>query len=142
VVEVEMITTNQPDTDGRMNQSLTEAECLCLLAGESIGRVVYTDGVLPTAFPVNYRLLNRSIVFRTKPDARILRSSGDLYVSFEIDRFDEAARTGWSVLVTGRCRPLHPDLVDADRDTRASAHRGSLPGISVDAVSGRRLEEP
>ncbi len=67
VTEVEMITTSktEDEADARVNQALTEAECMCLLAGESIGRVVYTDGALPTAFPVNYRLLNRSIVFRT-----------------------------------------------------------------------------
>lgn len=97
-----MITAIEPESDERMNRALTEAECLCLLADESIGRVVYTDGVLPTAFPVNYLLRNRSIVFRTKSDARLLTASPELFVSFEIDRFDETSRTGWSVLVTGR----------------------------------------
>jgi nitroimidazol reductase NimA-like FMN-containing flavoprotein (pyridoxamine 5'-phosphate oxidase superfamily) len=134
-----MITTSELET-GRMNQSLTEAECMCFLAGESIGRVVYTDGVLPTAFPVNYRLLNRSIVFRTKPTARVLMAGPDLYVSFEIDRFDELTHTGWSVLVTGRCRPLHPGIAETVLDTWASTHRGSLHGISIDVIAGRRLE--
>jgi nitroimidazol reductase NimA-like FMN-containing flavoprotein (pyridoxamine 5'-phosphate oxidase superfamily) len=139
-MEVDMITPVEPEIDGRMNQSLSEAECMCLLAGELVGRVVYTDGVLPTAFPVNYRLLNRTIVFRTKPTARILMGSPDLPVSFEIDRFDEQARTGWSVLVTGRCRPLHPDIAEAVLDTWASTHRSSLHGISIDVIAGRRLE--
>jgi nitroimidazol reductase NimA-like FMN-containing flavoprotein (pyridoxamine 5'-phosphate oxidase superfamily) len=126
--------------EGRTNRALTEAECLCLLAEHSIGRIVYTDGVLPTAFPVNYQLLNRSIVFRTKPGARLLATDPDLYVSFEIDDVDTQARTGWSVLVTGRCRPLHPDVADAALDTWASTHRGSLRGISIDVIVGRRLE--
>ena len=135
-----MITVIEPEIDERMNRALTEAECLCLLAEESIGRVVYTDGVLPTAFPVNYLLLNRSIVFRTKSDARLLTASPELFVSFEIDRFDEQTRTGWSVLVTGRCRPLHPALAGSVLDTWASMRRGALRGISMDVVSGRRLE--
>lgn len=137
-----MITTSktEDEADARVNQALTEAECMCLLAGELIGRVVYTDGALPTAFPVNYRLLNRSIVFRTKPDARVLLTSPDLYVSFEIDRFDEDARTGRSVLVTGRCLPLHPTIAGSLLDTWASTDRTSLHGISIDVVVGRRLE--
>ena len=130
----------QYETDERMIRSLTEAECMCLLAGESVGRIVYTDGVLPTAFPVNYRLLNRRIVFRTKPTARVLMGSPDFRVSFEIDRSDEQTRTGWSVLVTGRCRPFHPDIAEADLDTWASTHRSSVQGISIDVISGRRLE--
>jgi nitroimidazol reductase NimA-like FMN-containing flavoprotein (pyridoxamine 5'-phosphate oxidase superfamily) len=135
-----MSTPAVPVTDGRTNRALTEAECLCLLAREAIGRIVYTDGVLPTAFPVNYLLLNRSIVFRTKPDARILAADPDLYVSFEIDHFDAQTRTGWHVLVTGRCRPLHPDVAAAALDTWASSHRGSLRGISIDVIVGRALE--
>lgn len=136
-----MMTTMKPGTQEheRTSRPLTEAECLCLLSEESIGRVVYTDGVLPTAFPVNYQVQNRTIVFRTKPDARVLTTL-DLYVSFEIDRFDEQARTGWSVLVTGQCRPLHPDLAGTGLDTWASDHRSSLNGISIDVISGRRLE--
>lgn len=137
-----MITVIEAESDERMNRALTEAECLCLLAGESLGRVVYTDGVLPTAFPVNYLLRNRSIVFRTSPDARLLTANPERFVSFEIDHFDEQTRTGWSVLVTGRCRPLHPDLADAALDTWASMRRGALRGISMDVVSGRRLEKP
>lgn len=135
-----MIRATQAPPDGRTNRALTEAECLCLLAEEWVGRVVYVDGVLPTAFPVNYLLMNRSIVFRTKSDARLLTADPELAVSFEIDRFDEQERTGWSVLVTGRCRPLHPGLADTSLDTWASLRRGVLRGISCDIVSGRRLE--
>jgi uncharacterized protein len=134
-----MMTMIEPVGQERTNRALTEAECLCLLSEESIGRVVYTDGVLPTAFPVNYQVLNRTIVFRTKHDARVLTTL-DLYVSFEIDRFDEQSRAGWSVLVTGQCRPLHPNLAGAGLDTWASDNRSSLNGISIDVISGRRLE--
>jgi len=135
-----MIATSEPEARGRTNQALTEAECICLLAGESIGRVVYTDGVLPSAFPVNYLLLNRSIVFRTKPDARVLLTGQEPYVSFEIDHVDELTRSGWSVLVTGRCLPLHPTIAGTLLDTWASTVRTSLHGISIDVVVGRRLE--
>ncbi len=135
-----MSTPTHPEAAERMNQVLTEAQCLTLLAGESIGRVVYSDGVLPTAFPVNYQLLNKTIVFRTKSDARVLTTGNGLYVSFEIDRFDDQARIGWSVLVTGRCRPLHPDVAGTGLDTWASTHRSLLIGISIDVISGRRLE--
>jgi nitroimidazol reductase NimA-like FMN-containing flavoprotein (pyridoxamine 5'-phosphate oxidase superfamily) len=60
--------------------------------------------------PVNYRMYEGTIVFRTTQDSPLdedLRTGieGAGYkVAFEIDSIDVAARTGWSVLIQGAAR--------------------------------------
>ena len=76
-------------------------ECLRLLRGESVGRVVYTAGAIPVATPVNYVVDGDAVVFRTRPGSRLAKGTSGAVVSFEVDRVDEATASGWSVLVTG-----------------------------------------
>jgi hypothetical protein len=55
--------------------------------------------------PVNYRLFEGTIVFRTAADSpteedlRTGIARAEYKVAFEIDDFDMAAREGWDVLV-------------------------------------------
>lgn len=90
---------------------LTPSECLALLAGEEIGRVVYCDRLGPLAVPVNFALDQGTIVFRTAPDnalAAHLRESSTC--AFEVDRIDPATRSGWSVVLRGSAALVrHPD---------------------------------
>jgi nitroimidazol reductase NimA-like FMN-containing flavoprotein (pyridoxamine 5'-phosphate oxidase superfamily) len=53
------------DSAQRQLGSLSEEECQTQLARGQIGRVVFVDGRGPAALPVNYRVLNDDIVFRT-----------------------------------------------------------------------------
>ena len=65
-----------------------------------------TPGPAPAAggrvviLPVNFAVAEKVIIFRTAPDT-LLAAYGNAPVSFEADRFDEAHREGWSVLVQG-----------------------------------------
>jgi nitroimidazol reductase NimA-like FMN-containing flavoprotein (pyridoxamine 5'-phosphate oxidase superfamily) len=75
-------------------------ECRHLLATEEVGRLGLIDGATPAIFPVNYVLDGEAVVFRTAPGTKL--SEGPRHqVAFEIDAFDRAERTGWSVLVVG-----------------------------------------
>ncbi|GAA0937965.1 pyridoxamine 5'-phosphate oxidase family protein [Pseudonocardia zijingensis] len=80
---------------------LAEAECLGLLAGKSIGRVVFTDAALPAAQPVSYLLDGTEVVFRTGGGAKLATATRGAVVAFEVDEIDTATRTGWSVLGVG-----------------------------------------
>lgn len=82
-------------------ETLTREECLRLIAEAEFGRVVYTEGALPSCTPVNYALDGAAIVFRTTPHSRLARATADAVVAFEVDEVDPVRRTGWSVLVTG-----------------------------------------
>ncbi|HEY6311613.1 MAG TPA: pyridoxamine 5'-phosphate oxidase family protein [Streptosporangiaceae bacterium] len=82
-------------------QELTKAECFELLAGEHLGRVAVTDDRGPVVFPVNFVLDRHTVVFRTEEGTKLHAAGRGSRVCFEADRTDQAARTGWSVIVRG-----------------------------------------
>ena len=53
------------------------------------------------SFPVNFTVDGRSVHIRTAAYSAAARECDDSPVAFEIDMFDEAERSGWSVLMRG-----------------------------------------
>src|SRR5215213_11640787 len=89
---------------------LTRTECLRLLAGGVIGRIICTDGALPTAQPVNYLLDGEEIIFRTANGSKLAAATRHAVVGFQVDEIDPRTRTGWSVLGVGEANEIvHPD---------------------------------
>jgi nitroimidazol reductase NimA-like FMN-containing flavoprotein (pyridoxamine 5'-phosphate oxidase superfamily) len=82
-------------------QELTKSECFALLSGQRLGRVAVIDDQGPAVFPVNFVLDRHMVVFRTDEGTKLDAAARGSRVAFEIDGTDEAARTGWSVLVRG-----------------------------------------
>ena len=82
-------------------RELTRSECFELLAGGQLGRVAVTDDHGPVVFPVNYVLDRHTVVFRTEPGTKLQAAGRGGRVCFEADGTDQAARTGWSVIVRG-----------------------------------------
>ena len=82
-------------------QELTKAECFELLSAERLGRVAVVDDQGPIIFPVNFVLDRHMVVFRTDEGTKLDAAARGSRVAFEIDGTDEAARTGWSVLIRG-----------------------------------------
>ena len=78
---------------------LDSDECRRLLAQDEIGRLAVVIGATPMILPVNYALDGDAIVFRTMPGSRL--DVGQGHAAFEVDNFDRASKSGWSVLVTG-----------------------------------------
>ncbi|WUI03045.1 pyridoxamine 5'-phosphate oxidase family protein [Spirillospora sp. NBC_00431] len=129
---------------------LDRAECLRLLAGGSVGRVAFDDGEGPTLVPVNYALDGDAVIFRTSVAGRLNRSlltvvaGGEVRTAFEVDRFDESSREGWSVLLRGGAHPL------SDAEVARVAQVEPWPGGERDAwfrlaareISGRRIHRP
>jgi nitroimidazol reductase NimA-like FMN-containing flavoprotein (pyridoxamine 5'-phosphate oxidase superfamily) len=128
---------------GRL-ETLSADECRARLAAGRIGRVVFVDGRGPVALPVNYRVFEGDVVFRTAAISSLLGSSYVDRVGFEVDDVDEERRVGWSVLVTGRVR-----LVDDPAELRALQELGVTPWaegprtqylrLAVRNITGRRL---
>src|SRR4029079_12772638 len=75
-------------------------ECLELLATQQVGRLAVTTPAGPGIFPVNYALGGDRVVFRTDAGTKLDAASLQR-VAFEIDEFDAAHGTGWSVVVEG-----------------------------------------
>lgn len=115
-------------------QPLGEAECWELLRAGGIGRIGYSGRFGPTIMPINFQVENEAIYFRvashgaTGEDLRTGIAHADYRVAFEVDQFDVAARSGWSVLMQGDVHPMETE------DERASVAR-----ICVESwVSGPR----
>lgn len=123
---------------------LDEAECLDLLARSSIGRVAVTVGAVPAVFPVNFAMLDGSIVFRTSSGTKLAAATRNSVVAFEIDEFDSLYHEGWSVLVVGVADELRdPALVERAQTLPlapwAEGSREHLVTIRPEFVSGRRI---
>ncbi|MCP2311409.1 helix-turn-helix domain-containing protein [Kitasatospora paracochleata] len=81
-------------------EELAAAECWARLAPGGIGRVALTTPDGPIVLPVNFRVLDGAVLFRTGVDGPLAAAVGNR-VAVEVDRVDEAMRTGWSILVVG-----------------------------------------
>ena len=91
---------------------MSDDECHALLATAQIGRVVLSIDALPAALPVNYRLIDDAIVFRTAPGTKLTAALRHTVVGFELDEIDPATRSGWSALVqrASRKSAIRPNL--------------------------------
>lgn len=67
-----------------------------------VGRVAFVNDGLPVVLPVNYRVDGTSVVFRTKPGAKLAAATDGHMLAFEVDDVDIAWQSGWSVLLRGR----------------------------------------
>jgi nitroimidazol reductase NimA-like FMN-containing flavoprotein (pyridoxamine 5'-phosphate oxidase superfamily) len=114
----------------RVVERLDEAECLELLGTEGLGRLVYNSRYGPTALPVEYKVYEGSIVFRTAQDTftdedlRTGIAHAEYHVALEIDQIDLAAREGWTVLVRGAAHH-----VDTEAERASIVDTGAEPWI-------------
>jgi nitroimidazol reductase NimA-like FMN-containing flavoprotein (pyridoxamine 5'-phosphate oxidase superfamily) len=135
-------------TNSERFRRLPVSQCLELLAAESVGRVGWNTTVGPQILPVSYALIDRRIVFRTTPDGPLTELSQAQQVAFEIDAFDRALRTGWSVLVRGQsAAATEPEDLfqlwnEADPVPWAPGHRNLFITITTDVITGRVLTRP
>ena len=119
-------------------------ECMALMEPGGVGRVVFLEARGPVAIPVNFRLDRGPVVFRTAAGTSLAARAGQLRISFEVDRFDEALSEGWSVLVSGRAkRVVDPlELAEVRRvgvKPWAGGEREVYIRLTPDEVSGRRI---
>ena len=125
---------------------LSKEECESHLAGGGVGRFVFLAEQGPVALPVNFRLVDGDIVFRTRREG-VLAAAAGTTVSFEADRIDEAMSEGWSVLITGRARLIDEQaelekVVDlGDLEPWPGGRREALMRIETATISGRSIRQ-
>ncbi|MFF6772913.1 helix-turn-helix domain-containing protein [Streptomyces sp. NPDC012637] len=135
--------TGRAGRDARLTE-LDEGECLRLLGTHGVGRIAFTTGDGPAAFPVNYQIDHGEIVFMTARDAAVVRTAGT-EIAFEADHVDEAFSQGWSVLVVGPVR--HVTEPFATRRLQSAMYTGPWAGegrhvvmvLAPRRVTGRRI---
>src|SRR4051812_6943273 len=85
---------------------LDREECMRLLSTVHLGRVAITSGALQVILPVNFRVLDDRIVFRTGCGTKLDAATRGAVVAFEVDTMESLDHRGWSVVVTGVARQI------------------------------------
>lgn len=126
-------------------RELDRQECLRLLAGAPVGRIVYTRRALPAVLPVNFRLDHDSAVLvRTSASSELVAAIDAAVVAFEVDEVDAATHSGWSVVVTGTAAVVtdpaeHARLLRTGPRSWVPAPREVFVRIDPELVTGREL---
>lgn len=114
------------------DRALRESECRHLLSSETIGRVGISSGGLPCILPVAYLYHDGAILFRTRTGTKLRAAENGEVLAFEVDHFDPATGTGWSVLALGRATVL---------ESTPDAHPGDhVVALRCEIVTGRAVQ--
>lgn len=125
---------------------LSSAECYRALTSHSIGRVGVIVDHYPLVIPVNYAVDRDAVLIRTAPDS-VLSHADRSPVTLEVDDFDTANKSGWSVLLRGVGIRVDPDdpaeILGADAAPGptpwAPGERPLMIRIRATGISGRRI---
>ncbi|MFI5570224.1 pyridoxamine 5'-phosphate oxidase family protein [Streptomyces sp. NPDC051740] len=126
-------------------RALDRQECLRLLAGVPVGRVIYTRQALPAVLPVNFSLdTDASVLLATSSGSDLVRAVDGAVVAFEADEFHAENRSGWSVIVTGRAAVVtgpaeHERLVRTGPASWMPLRETVFVRIEAEVVTGRGI---
>ena len=128
-------------------EHLPQRECWELLASTPVGRLGVLVDSAPEIYPVNHAVDGHSIVFRTERGEKLRGLDRSPAVCFEVDGFDDASSTGWSVLVKGRAREVtaaeeERRLLGLDLRYWSVGPKPRWVRIEPVRVSGRRILRP
>jgi nitroimidazol reductase NimA-like FMN-containing flavoprotein (pyridoxamine 5'-phosphate oxidase superfamily) len=125
---------------------LNRRQCLDLLQGVRVGRLVFTEEALPAVQPVNFRVWRDDVVIRVAGGAKLSAACGNLIVAFEADELDPDLRAGWSVTVVGHAQPITDvdELVEVSGtflQPWVAGRRDHFVRIRTEKMTGRRIPE-
>jgi nitroimidazol reductase NimA-like FMN-containing flavoprotein (pyridoxamine 5'-phosphate oxidase superfamily) len=136
---------SDPPRDHAGLEVLGYDECLRLAGSQPVGRIAFADGGDIHIFPVNHRVLDGLVAFRTADGTKLGSAAEGSVVAFEVDRYDADTQTGWSVLIKGRAELLDDGILQTRlrasglRPWRNRVPRPEWVVIRPDTVTGRRL---
>lgn len=126
-------------------RELDRQECLRLLAGAAVGRIVHTRQALPAVLPVNFALDDDgTVLMRTSAASELVRAIDGSVVAFEADQVDVTTQSGWSVVITGAATVVtdsaeHERLVRTGPRSWVPAPQEVFVRIAPELVTGREL---
>ena len=125
-------------------ESLNRQECVDLLRQGVVGRVGITVQAIPEILPVNYAVIDDTVVFRTASHTNLANASRNAVIAFEVDSVDATGSSGWSVLAVGRsAETTDPQLIaqalNVIPDGWVPGEREDVFVMTLDRLSGRRI---
>lgn len=127
---------------------LTFEECLDRIASSGVGRVAFVaDGEIEV-LPVNYTVEGARVAFRTAAGSKLEAAVEQAVVAFEVDAFDRAERSGWSVVIKGRAEVVSDEALIARLErSRLKPYAMAVPKpewvvIHPNGITGRRVPLP
>jgi nitroimidazol reductase NimA-like FMN-containing flavoprotein (pyridoxamine 5'-phosphate oxidase superfamily) len=124
---------------------LSPDECRELLCAGLVGRIAMCTPVGPHIVPVNYGVVDDSVVLRTSPYSVLGTHARGSTLALEIDSFDYERQRGWSVVARGRAEVVTSaaDLNHVrtvwEPNAWAAGQRNLYLRIPWSDLSGRRL---
>lgn len=128
-------------------RALRRHECVELLRGAAIGRIVYTDSAMPAIQPVHFIVHRDVIMIRTDTGGKLAAAARNAVVAFEVDAFTADFGSGWSVVVLGHAREVtdNSELAEVralDLRLWSSVRLDNYIKIEMEIVTGRELAGP
>jgi len=118
-----------------------------LLATASIGRIGFVADGEVAVLPVMFQVDGQDVVFPTKLGSKLDSIEVGHYVCFEVDCWDAATQTGWSVVARGLAEK-EPDAACARLDAPSVTSWGKIVKdcvwvrIRPTSITGRRMAPP
>ena len=124
---------------------LNATECEELLRAGLVGRVAACTPGGPHIVPVNYAVVDDTVVLRTTPYSLLGSQNRGSVLALEVDQFDYEYHRGWSVVARGRSEAvMDADELEHIRSTWnpvswAAGGRSLYLRFPWTELSGRRL---
>ena len=123
---------------------LSNAECDALLDSTRIGRIAFVADGDVVIFPVNYRYIDHTIVFRTADGTKLEVAANHQPVAFEIDGYDLETKTarGDPLVTERRVLEDEEEAMLAKLDLRPWAPLTQVRRwvrISPEEITGRKI---
>ena len=134
------------DGGGVVFEVLDDSHCRALLDRAGVGRVgISAIHALPVVLPVNYAVLENSIIFRSTPGTKVSAGLMNAVVAFEVDEYESNGDVGWSVLVQGMATQItDPEEIAVAkglplRFISAGGDADRFVRIEMATITGRRV---
>jgi uncharacterized protein len=96
-------------TDRRGLRALGFDACMERLRGAPVGRLAFVHDGESVILPVNHAVDGVSVVFRTQHGSKLEVAAAAGNVAYEVDGYDPATQTGWSVVLKGTAEVVYDD---------------------------------
>lgn len=124
---------------------LDDATCWELLRSHPhrLGRIAFVDEGHISVLPVNYRVDDVGVLYRSALGTVLAAIPDGTSVGFEVDQVDPTWREGWSVLVEGRLETLEGDereiAAQSGLEVWAPGERSCFRRVRPASITGRRI---